>query len=261
MSAGFVWLALACSFAVGCFHLMRSHSGTAVLLFSMVLLLFTRQDSWRRKGLIVMGMFVMVAIPWLYTHSLSKQAAKTILAHEALYPPGANQHPFWHSVYIGFGFVNNPYVSAYKDEVAVEKVKSIDPSVGYLSKEYESILRREVFAIHNIAFWIMNIGAKGGVVVVYLLLFANVGVVLRLFSRGGHQCELAFIVALSFSAVPGVLIVPYRAYLLGMIAFAVLYNIVTVNMKWTQEARLCSGRAELGSNGSALRNTRCLGGE
>ena len=224
----FIWLAPIGGFLIGTLHFMRSHSGTAVALFMLVLLIFKYRGSVKDKTLVCCAMMGAMAIPVLAFGSLVRRSEHFIKTQDAQYESGLHKHPFWHSVYIGLGFVRNPYVTDYKDEVAVAKVKSIDPSVGYVTKEYEAILKREVLKIRNFSFWITNFGAKTGVVLFYFLVFANAGLILRMV-RGGFDYDLPFLAALLFSALPGILVVPDRDYLVGLNAFALLYNTMMVN--------------------------------
>lgn len=57
------------------------------------------------------------------------------------------QHGAWHNLYIGLGVVKNPFGIEWLDDNAVQAVKKIDPSIGYLSKAYYDTLRREYFRI------------------------------------------------------------------------------------------------------------------
>ena len=58
-----------------------------------------------------------------------------------------NSHPLWHTLYIGLGYLPNSEVPEYRDGVAYEKARSIDPTVAYASAKYQAILRRELWRI------------------------------------------------------------------------------------------------------------------
>lgn len=53
----------------------------------------------------------------------------------------------WHPMYIGLGWEENKYGFQFDDGYAIERVKTIDPSVEYLSHEYTSILKNEWFKL------------------------------------------------------------------------------------------------------------------
>ena len=48
--------------------------------------------------------------------------------------------PAWHTVYISYGFEDNPFGIVYNDSCAAEYVASVDKSIVYLSKEYFDVL-------------------------------------------------------------------------------------------------------------------------
>ncbi|NBJ96846.1 hypothetical protein D5282_05815 [bacterium 1xD8-48] len=51
----------------------------------------------------------------------------------------------WHTIYISYGFEDNPYGITFRDECAKEKVNEIMPGTEYLSEEYFEILKKECF--------------------------------------------------------------------------------------------------------------------
>lgn len=232
-----VWLLPMAGLFSGLSHIMRSQSGTAVLVFAMMLLMVRDKASIQRRLLVLLQTAFAALAPLLFAHYLTAKSDAYIQKHDPVHRPVSHLHAYWHSVYIGLGFVNNPYVPAYKDEVAVEKVKSINPEATYLSEEYLSILTTETFRIREFAFWINNFGAKMGVILLYFLIFANVGVLLRVLIMRSFEFDLAFGAALLMSSLPGMLVVPYKVYLLGFIALAVLYNVAIVNA-WFDRSRM-----------------------
>jgi len=133
-------------------------------------------------------------------------------------------------VYIGLGFVQNPYVPAYEDGVGFRKAHSIDPTVINCSPEYENILRREVFRLarNHPQFIVTNLAAKAGVVLFYLLICANMGLLAAFCYPKGWVLESAFWMAMGFDLLFGLLVVPEFSYLLGLMAFAVMYGIFSI---------------------------------
>ena len=78
-----------------------------------------------------------------------------ILPQFAFKSVGYKQYNFgpWHTAYIGFGFEENPYGIKYADEVAMQKVNSIDPAVYYSTTEsmdkYMAIIKAEYFKLYK----------------------------------------------------------------------------------------------------------------
>jgi hypothetical protein len=237
----------------GLFHVMRAHAASGAVIFGGLGLLVLHRSSLRTKGLTLCICLLMMLAPMFVLRLVLVRRDNYIREHNPGYHLAINRHPFWHSVYIGLGFVYNEHVPGYRDEVGEAKVKALDPKVTYVSTEYEALLKHEVFKIHSPTFWINNFGAKAGVIAAYLLIFGNIGVVLRLWMRKPFAFDLPFLGAMAFSALPGLLVVPYREYLLGFIALAVLYNVAYINYLFFSKSPLDTSdrRDEVGINSPA----------
>lgn len=215
---------------IGTSHFIRAHSGTAVLIFISFMLL-SLKIQWKQKLVFIILLVFSSLIPTVYFNSLLDKRDIYLKYRQPEYEQIPRQHPLWHSIYIGFGFLKNEYVPRYKDEVAIEKVRSIDPKVKYLSREYELTLRNEVFKFikKHPFFVIETVLAKIVAILIYLLIFANIGLIAAFLYPKPQYVESAFILSLGFSSTPGILVMPYPGYLLGFIAFATVYGIVSIN--------------------------------
>jgi hypothetical protein len=133
-------------------------------------------------------------------------------------------------VYIGLGFLENEYGIKYRDEVAVDKVRAISPGTVYLSKDYERILRNEVFKliIGHPLFLAVTVSAKAGVIIFYLIISANLGLITLPFNTGRWPLKYSFWSAMAFNALFGILVVPDYRYLLGFMAIACLYGVMSI---------------------------------
>jgi len=110
-------------------HSIRAHSATAlVLTFSILFFLKKRwqmKEKWKSLALIAVGILSV----WLFfkTQFAERDAYLSKLQPNYVVPPQA--HPFWHSVYIGFGFLDNDYGIHYQDQVGYDKAREISPTV------------------------------------------------------------------------------------------------------------------------------------
>ncbi|MCS7212512.1 MAG: hypothetical protein NZ844_12895, partial [Chloroherpetonaceae bacterium] len=93
-------------------HLIRAHSATAVLLFIGTLLLCATQIAWPKRGLLLAALIIGFVLPQVYMKPVF-DARDSFLQARVGYRSIARQHPFWHSVYIGFGYLSNEYGLAY----------------------------------------------------------------------------------------------------------------------------------------------------
>ncbi|MDH4231632.1 MAG: hypothetical protein OEW04_06325 [Nitrospirota bacterium] len=209
---------------------VRSHSGTGILVFIITLFLAAKGKTGK-KAIIVLAMLIAGLGPTLFFNHVVHVRNEYLKQRAPMSPVSDGEHPFWHSVYIGLGFIDNPYVEKYLDEVAIEKVRSVNPKARFLSPEYSEILRQETVKIvrEHPQFVFMNLAAKAGVIALYFILFMNVGLAAACAWRKPWPIDLAFWAGLSVNSLFGLLVVPYPNYLLGFIAFASLYCLVSIN--------------------------------
>jgi len=229
VGARFAVLAAAGVLAAGA-NFLRSHAGTPVLILAAGLVVLNEWDSrrWKAVALLCLAIAALSVAGWT-RHVTARRDAYLARAQPG-YAPVSAGHPFWHSVYIGFGFVVNDLGIRYADEVAAGKVRSVSPNAGYLSPEYESILRHEVFrlVLRHPGFALQTLFAKFGVTFLFFLIFANAGALAAWFRRKPAALAFPLWAALGFSALNGVLVVPSVDYLLGFCAFAAVYGAVSV---------------------------------
>jgi len=220
-------------FIFGLAHLVRSHSATGLMLFVIILLLFgTAVRAWHKRLLLVAMVLVGFVLPLLYMQHVMDTRDAFLKAHQPNYHPVLRQHPFWHTVYIGLGYLSNDYGLAYKDIVAAKKAHELAPDVLLNSPQYEAVLKTAVIELLRKApvFVAETLVAKFGVVLIYFLLAANLGILAAIRYPKPWSVEVAFGVAIAFNALFGLLAVPRLAYLEGFIAFAMLYGVISLDV-------------------------------
>lgn len=218
----------------------RSHSGTGVLLFLMFYIFLNSQFQLKRKAVLIAFFFLGLLSAKFFILQLNHDR-NDYLSRSVQTTVITERHPFWHSLYIGLGYIDNPMVDKYKDEVAIEKVKSVDPNAKYLSQEYESILKSEFLTIvyKHPTFFLENLGAKFGVIFLYFMIFANIGLYasyrnIKIYKLAFLKDNIPFIAALGFYSLFGFLVVPFQSYLLGFISMSAIIGIYSVNYDYFQ---------------------------
>jgi hypothetical protein len=217
-------------FTLGLAQWIRTQSGSPVLLFFAVLLCFS---SLRRSIRILLAatLVICMSLPLLYARFPLRERDRFLALHQPGYQAALNRHLFWHTAYLGLGYLTNPYVAAFRDSVAVEYVEAIDPAAIYGGEEYEKLLRSRVKEIvnrdHKFVFY--TLAAKAGVLACMLVLFINFGLAAAILRPKSLGTELAFWLALSFAAIPGIVAVPVPQYVLGMTTLALLYWYYTLD--------------------------------
>lgn len=224
----FMLVILACFSVVS--HIIRSYSFVPTVLFVMIYLFFNLKSSIKYYyiSFLILSIFAGYTSYKVYENSINNKLIE-LNADANL----NDKHVFWHSVYIGLGYVDNEYIPQYKDEVAMQKVSSIDPSAKYLSNEYENILKNETFKFikeHKII-TLQNFGAKFGVMFLYFIIFSNIG--FYCFCRSINKHIRDFLLpctgALLFNSIFGFLVIPSVNYLIGFISFSVIFAVYYIN--------------------------------
>ena len=217
---------------LGAAHYVRAYSSLAVVIFMLVYLFWGIACSLRKKSYLISSLIIGMALSSGYFTYAYHSYTKFVEQHIPEKKAGLKNHVFWHSVYLGFSFLRNDALGIkWDDAYAEDKVASMAPEVLPGSEEYESILKNEVISLlkNELHFVLKTIFAKLGVLFMYLLFFAHVGLIAAYLYPKKYIEELTFWLALFVSSWFGILVLPYQAYILGFIAFAVLYGIVSIN--------------------------------
>ena len=65
--------------------------------------------------------------------ALVKKPPRLPILPKLTFPGRMKQHPMWHSIYIGLGYLPNDLGLRYRDDVATAKVRELAPDSGYLT--------------------------------------------------------------------------------------------------------------------------------
>jgi len=238
IGAGALVFAFFVGFGSALSNLTRFHTGTPVVLF-LAVLLFAIRAPVSKRALVAVLVIAGFIVPVAYFQMLVSRRDAVLEKVDPSYKPIVPHHPFWHSVYVGLGFLNNDYGLKMLDEIADSKARSIKPGVEYQSPEYERILRSEVFRIakSHPRFIFETFAAKSGLLFIILLVCANLGLPSALLYRKPWAVEAAFWSAFAFTATQGLLVSPNPDYLLGYMAFAVLYGVLGIDFALAHGAR------------------------
>ena len=217
--------------AIGFSHSIRVHGATGLVLFMGIVIVFLIQYPPKEKlklaAVIALGLLVPILC---FSHLTGKRDAYLAQQTET-YQPTERGNLFWHSIYIGFGYLNNPLGIEYKDSAAFDKVRSISPDTVIYSKEYVEILKEETFRIIRTHknFVLHTVFAKIGVLLFFFLYSANLGLIAAYYYPKKRALESAFLIAILFSTAPGILVMPFRHYITGFIALSLFYGLVSLN--------------------------------
>lgn len=219
-----------CGLLIGYSNLTRTHAGTGVLLFILLWLALHQSLSKKDKLIGLITLACGICIPYTHFHKLIQARDAYLAAHNPSYRPLPHSHPKWHSIYIGLGFIDNPYGITYLDEVAIDKVKSIDPSVSYCSPEYETILKHQCLQLlkKNPLFIVKNVLRKSYEILIQLLLWGNLGLLILFYMKPSIHQVAPFVLSIAFYCLPGILTIPISSYILGAISMTAILMIHTI---------------------------------
>jgi|SRR5579859_568291 len=217
--------------AVSLAHYIRLHSGTAVIIFIGLLLVAHPYLTYYRKMMLISLLGLGFILPMGYFHYVYSCHVDYVAQHFPGQQADQEQHVFWHQVYIGFGFLSNDLGISFADRVAHNKALTVNPLVTYPSQESEQILKHEVMKLIRTQkyFTFITWGAKVGVLLFFLLVFANIGLLVAFLYPKRWYIDCAFAAALGFNSLFAIFTIPYFLYCLGFITFAALYGIVSLN--------------------------------
>ncbi|HEX2978590.1 MAG TPA: hypothetical protein VHO47_05705 [Candidatus Babeliales bacterium] len=219
--------------SVSFFHYIRSFSGVGALLCIFTFMMGSRTHSKMSKAYFVLALAAGLFVPHLYFNAQYKKAKEYARAELGESCSIESNHVFWHPLYLGFGFLNfkNSKNIRYDDAVGLQTALAVNPNVVYCSKEYEEILKNEVLLIakNDWVFLILTLFAKLGILIFYLLKFANIGLLAAFVCRKPWSIDGGFFLALCWNSIFSLLAIPLHEYALGFISCATLWGIVSIN--------------------------------
>ncbi len=221
LTVGAAALAFLCSWC----SLLRAGTIPICMTFLIAMFFIRRRI---QKPFVPYLLLILACVPSvIFEQSLTarRDAALARIGQSATSP---NSHLLWHTVYIGLGFIPNSEVSEYRDGVAGDKVRSIDPTVTYASTKYETIIKQEVWGIMKRR-PILVIGiltAKAGIVICLFLILLYPVRRLMFTERALLWLDAAIILTMGMSAMSAIAAVPRTSYLLTFLCLGFLYSAI-----------------------------------
>ncbi|PCJ87757.1 MAG: hypothetical protein COA57_04170 [Flavobacteriales bacterium] len=225
---------------VGIANLFRDHSGTGLLLFLLIGLLFSGKQylSLKPKVTLVGLLLLSFVIPKTGFYLLAKKRDAVLENHYGRKPEFGNfvnSHIFWHNVYLGLGYIeNNKYGIEWSDMQALDRAnrymknqpETSSPlfTLTYIPEEYESILKNEIFSIlrKNPFFIMKTVTLKFFDILWKLLICFNVGLVLLFLVKPPLKQWIPFAAGIAFYSLPALLVWPFPMYVLGALSLILI---------------------------------------
>ncbi|MGB7978225.1 MAG: hypothetical protein WCF19_03580 [Chlamydiales bacterium] len=218
---------------IGYCNQIRCQSGTGALLFLLSWIALNGNFSKKEKLSSAVLLSVFVLLPYLHFHRLEFNRDSFLTKKNPSHNSIAVTHPKWHNIYIGFGYLKNKYGIEYNDTISSNKALSISPNVQFCSAEYESILREQCWRLlrTDCVFVLKTLLCKALVILLKLALFANFGLLFWFYVRAPLRFTAPFLIATLFYSLPGLLTMPYTAYVLGALSLSTLFGVTLIGLR------------------------------
>lgn len=210
---------------------IRGFSALGLGLACLGVILFGRIAGPVFRLMLVIVLAVGILVPRLTINYLVHERDAYIASQRSDYKPILAQHPLWHNIYIGMGFLANPLGVEYLDRSGVDAISRVDSSFVTDPEEewqfdwakYEQIMPSVVFSfvLHHLVFVIKTYLAKLGSMLIYL----PFGLPLLLYGRIALR-ELSLFPILLATALPSLVSVPYFKYSAPFCAALLVFSFV-----------------------------------
>ena len=230
MNVSFYIFLVLSGFILGLAHIIRAHSGTAVIIFILVSMWLSWSYAWKAKSIATSLLLIGIILPMLWFNLLISQRDTYLVTEIPGYISAPTTHTFWHQAYISMGYIPNEYGIVYEDICAHERALEIDPEMEYRSEHYSEILKGEVLRIakDDPGFIAKLLIAKILKMLLRLIMFANIGLIAAFLRPKSLNIELGFWLAIGFGSLFGILTIPWSAYILSFIAMCVMYALASL---------------------------------
>ncbi len=211
-------------------NFIRSNSGTAVIIFIITFLIFDYFHEKKKILLYIVVLFAGIVIGSTGIKTILNERDSFLSRSQTGQTHLIEGHVFWHSVYLGLGYLTNNYGICYRDEFAYEKAKSINPGIILHSNEYENLMKKEVFDLVKTDPWfiIKTMASKFGVVFLYLMLFSNIGMYFIIRSIKNYRLIVPVGLALLFNFSFPILVMPFPGYMIGVVGMVIILSILSL---------------------------------
>lgn len=236
---------------IGCCHYMRSYSSLGVLIFVVVSIFLSDQlfFNFKRRFFLIVTLCAGIIPPFFYFSFLMNFGDNYLSIHAPLVKKKRYNHPLWHPIYVGFGFLNylNNEQIEWSDEAGLIKAREQNKSIEYGDPEYDEIIKNETIAlIKKYPFFVLGtLFAKFGILLFFILKYVHVGLI-AIITQFQWRTSMPFILGIASYALFALIAVPVECYSLGFICLAHFYAMISVNDFIADESINKKVRATLG---------------
>lgn len=214
---------------------IKSYSSISGYVIFFFLILF-KEKNFLNKLFINILFFFLLSINFVqaeYSKNIQIQNYKKLKNQDITIDHLATA-PKWITIYTGLSFVNNPYIKEWDDNYVASKLKKLNPNYLILNSiDNEIIAKNEVLKIFkkDKGFIFRLTAAKIGVILIWFLIFANVGFFYFFYKKIEYEKKLSIFLSIIFSSIFPLLAIPVTAYMFGLVGSSVGLWILYISNK------------------------------
>jgi hypothetical protein len=203
---------------------IRADSGLPIIIAAAMVLLLQRWRWWRALPALGLLALLYISINTFVIAPLETHADH-VVGITTKNGDVATTHPFWHMIYIGYGYLPNRYGLHYDDAVARDRVQREAPGTPFLSARYESVIRNAYLrlwldhpgeAVKQYAAKMLVITADTTPYLLFVLLTMPAMLLLGPGRRIRRRWVLLTLPALFIMSLPSLFVVPARGFEEGL---------------------------------------------
>jgi hypothetical protein len=140
----------------------RSQAGLPVLVGAVLVLVRRPWSRWLRAGGLVLCLIAYLSVSTFGMAAVRAERDHQLGQRELVGTDMGTRHPFWHTAYVGLGYLPNRWDIRFQDQVGYRDVLRVDPNARFQGPSYVRILRKRYFRIirDDPGFAVRDYGAK-----------------------------------------------------------------------------------------------------
>ncbi|MBT3580758.1 hypothetical protein HN511_00490 [bacterium] len=212
-------------------HFIRAFSWVSGFIFVFVLLFKSGYIKHNKKFVAMLLFAVCFFVPKLFYKSVFDKSNE-FLSQQDCRVDDVEGHCLWHMACCGLGYLDNDYGYRYDDRIAKNNVYSKYQGVRYGDASYDQAARKYFFDFvltkEGFFFYLRTTFAKIGVLLLYLIACANLGLLFALLFRKPFIFDWAFLAMIIFNSLFSILTVPIMPNVVGVISSSALFGIYSI---------------------------------
>ena len=199
------------------FSLIKDHAMIGSILFGCILLF----NNIKIRYLSLSSMFIIILISKIIINYVEYKQIKNYVNIYNKKPEVdylINSSPY-HSFYSGLAFTNNYYVRDFRDNDTAKMLRAKNKNYTiFHTKQNHQIAKEEIIRIikEDLNFFVRNIFAKFGVILLWFLVYCNIGILYFYANKVRMVEKISFLAITMFYSLFPIIAIPTSFYMMGI---------------------------------------------